>query len=103
MEASSVIKNTVKMFMVIHAFLFAWHVTGSFFVFLKRGFNDFPVTIVTCLLPSSLFMHSSAFVLSGSFSPVPGLAFQHQYCSWGAVAEEAHLICIVNVPWLISF
>jgi hypothetical protein len=37
MEASSTHKNSVEMVLVIHDFLFVYY-----FMFLTRGFNDFP-------------------------------------------------------------
>jgi hypothetical protein len=50
---------------VIHALLFAWYFIGNFLTYLKHlGFEDFPITIGTCLSLPSLLTHSSTMCLS---------------------------------------
>jgi hypothetical protein len=59
-----------KMFVVIHALLFAWYLAGNFFIFLKhRGFGDFTITISTCLSLPSLLPQSKTGSLSLEFFP----------------------------------
>ena len=82
MEATSALKNLVKMVMII---LFAWYFKKAF-TFLKDSSNDLPTMISTCLLLWSLFTyvhtykhmhmhththttHSSTVILSGTLPP----------------------------------
>ena len=55
-EALSALKNSVKMVVVIHAFVFAQCFTGSVFMSLKQcGLKDFPIVSGPCLSLPSLF------------------------------------------------
>jgi hypothetical protein len=58
-------RNEQNISVVIHALLFAWYLIGNFLTSLKHlGFEDFPITIGTCLSLPSLLTHSSTVSLS---------------------------------------
>jgi hypothetical protein len=64
-------RNEQKISVIIHALLFAWYLTGNFLTSLKHpGFEDFPITIGTCLLLQSLLTHSSTVSLSVECFPI---------------------------------
>jgi hypothetical protein len=48
-------RNEQNISVVIHVLLFAWYLIGNFLMSLKHvGFEDFPITIATCLSLQSL-------------------------------------------------